>query len=147
MNLTLVNKGVSDKDKRVKIFRCRNNSGGSSINKNKFKVLNEKYDSVDYIDCISLKHIFDKFNIKRCDFLKIDCEGEESKILTGLPDKYFMKIEKIVLEYHPTVDEIKLARFLVKKGYKVTITNFGSKLGMIFAKRKPKESLKEGLLD
>jgi FkbM family methyltransferase len=135
-NLFLINKGVSNKNKKIKIYLCSEHSGGHSTNKNKLKALNESIKSVVFVECVSLKTIFDQYEIKRCDFLKIDCEGEEYKILKCLPKPYFKRIEKIALEFHPSVNEIKLAKHLVKMGFRVTISNFGSKLGMIFAKKK-----------
>lgn len=136
-NLTLVNKGVSNRNKRAMIYLCEKNSGGHSLNKNKFKYLGEITKATEAIDCVTLKSIFDKYKILRCDFLKLDCEGEEANILMRLPNIYFRRIDKISLEFHrPVVDEIKLAGFLAKRGFRVTINNFGSTLGMIFAKRR-----------
>ncbi len=40
-NLTLINKGVSDKDKRIKMYLAQENTGGHSLNRNKFKSLHE----------------------------------------------------------------------------------------------------------
>lgn len=138
-NLTLVNKCVSDKNKRVKIYLAQKNTGGHSLNRNKFKSLREVVRGSEIVDCITLKSIFDTYKIQTCNFLKLDCEGEEAHILKALPRDYFKKIDKIVLEFHhPIVNEIKLAEYLAKQGYRVTINNVGSTLGMIFAKKKVK---------
>ena len=138
-NIVIENKGVSDKRKKAKIYLIDENIGGHSMNKNKFDLLGEteKRLGVEMIDCITLKEIFDKYKIKKCDFLKIDCEGEEFKILHALPRNYFKRIGKISLEFHsPVIDEMKLAKHLHKQGFSVTISNFGEKLGMIFAKNR-----------
>ena len=120
----------------MKIYLCEKNSGGHSLNKKKFRDLHEVIRGSEIVECITLKNIFDSYKIRRCDFLKLDCEGEEARILHALPSVYFKRIDKIALEFHrPVVDEIKLARFLSKQGFRVTVSNFGRTLGMIFASR------------
>ncbi|OHA04985.1 MAG: hypothetical protein A2934_04085 [Candidatus Sungbacteria bacterium RIFCSPLOWO2_01_FULL_47_10] len=135
-NITAVCKGVSDKNKNVTIFLCKKNSGGNSMYKRKFSCMNETAGSPEIITCITLKSIFDEYRIKRCNFLKMDCEGEEYKILKSLPNRYFKKIEKISLEFHhPIVNELRLAKHIANRGFRVTIRDVGRPLGMIFAKR------------
>lgn len=135
-NIILEKKAISDRKRKVKIYLIEKNSGGHSFHKGKFKKLHEKIQSTEMVDCLPLKEVFDKYKIKKCNFLKLDCEGEEYKILTKLPAGYFTRIDKIVLEYHkPIVNEIALAKFLFKRGYIITISNYGNVLGMIFAKR------------
>lgn len=139
-NIIPDNRGVSNKNKKVKIHLLNDNSGGHSLNKKKFNNLPEKASSYEMIDCITLKDIFDIYNIERCDFLKMDCEGEEYKILKALPSDYYKKIDKIALEFHrAVVDEVKLAKHLVKQGYIVTISDLGNILGMIFAKKRTRK--------
>ena len=53
------------------------------------------------VESISLKKIFDENKINKCNFLKLDCEGAEFKILESLPNEYFNKINKIVLANSP----------------------------------------------
>ncbi|MBU2562625.1 MAG: FkbM family methyltransferase [Nanoarchaeota archaeon] len=67
------------------------------------------------VPCVSLKEIFDKNNLKKCDFLKIDAEGSEYEILLNTPKKYLKKIKAIVLEchtYHPKYKKEDLKKFL-----------------------------------
>ena len=137
-NLILENKAISDSTKKVKIHLEKLNSGGHSFYKEKYEKLGEAVRSTEIIEAISLKEVFDKYDIKKCDFLKIDCEGEEYNLLKALPSKYFEKINKIAIEFHPNVDEIALARHLRKMGFKVTIYNLDEILGMIFARKKKK---------
>ncbi|NDF30498.1 MAG: FkbM family methyltransferase, partial [Nitrososphaeria archaeon] len=49
---------------------------------------------------VSLKNVFESHNIERCDFLKVDCEGEEYAIMNSLPASHYEKIKKICIEYH-----------------------------------------------
>jgi len=52
------------------------------------------------VNSISLKEIFDENEIDTCNLVKFDCEGAEYQILNALPNEYFSKIEKIVMECH-----------------------------------------------
>lgn len=139
-NLYVVNKCVSDRNKRDKIYLAKGNSGGHSMHKSKLRAINESIASVEMVDCVTLRSIFDRYKIRFCNFLKLDCEGEEWKILSKLPNSYFKRIDKIAMETHvPPVDKIKLANYLTKQGFTVTINKFGSKLPTIFAKKKVKK--------
>lgn len=69
---------------------------------------------------VTLKQIFDRHNITRCDFLKMNCEGAEYDILYKTPPEYLRRIDRIALEYHATEDKTRVARelagFLVSNG-------------------------------
>ncbi|MFA5878108.1 MAG: FkbM family methyltransferase [Candidatus Staskawiczbacteria bacterium] len=76
------------------------------------------------INCVSLKNVFDRNNIQKCDILKMDCEGAEFEILYNLPEEYFKMIKKIRLEYHNHLSSKKnnvdyLIKFLKRMRYKV----------------------------
>lgn len=109
------NLAVSDKKEKLRIFLSKNHTAGHSI-----------YGSGDnYIDVqtTTLKDIFDKNKIKKCDLLKIDVEGSEYRILYSLPDRYFSKICRIHMEYHDVDNDKKNHRYLIEflksKGFKV----------------------------
>lgn len=63
----------------------------------------------------SLKNIIDANNIEECNFLKIDCEGEEYEIINSLSSSYFDIIRKIVIEYHFADTKPHLLENMVKK--------------------------------
>jgi FkbM family methyltransferase len=135
-NLNIENVGISNKRKRIKLYLEKINDGGHSAFKSKYENLKETVYSSEMVSVIPLKEVFDKHKIKRCHFLKIDCEGEESRLLRALPKSYFKRIDKIALEFHPNIDEVRLARFLREQGFRVTIHHLGDVLGMIFARRR-----------
>ena len=56
----------------------------------------------------SLKNIFIKSNIKKCDFLKIDCEGCEYALLLKTDKTTFKKIKYIAMEAHLFNREMKM---------------------------------------
>lgn len=77
------------------------------------------------VRAITLKEIIDSNRIKKVDFMKMDCEGEEYSIIYSTPRKYLEKIEKIALEFH-NLDRGKnncvyLKKYLEKTGYKTRI--------------------------
>ncbi|HVY01969.1 MAG TPA: FkbM family methyltransferase [Candidatus Nanoarchaeia archaeon] len=85
------------------------------------------------VNTTNLAKIFSFNKIKRCDLLKIDCEGAEYEILYNTPRKIFDKINNIALEYHtPFGDHIKLKSYIEKMGFQVTETS----KGVYFAYRK-----------
>jgi FkbM family methyltransferase len=54
----------------------------------------------EYVPMTTLDSLFDKGVFDKIDFLKIDVEGYEYKILEGLSDSNLNKIRKIALEFH-----------------------------------------------
>lgn len=84
------------------------------------------------VQAITLQQIFDRHNITRCDFLKMNCEGAEYEILYRTPPEYLGRIQRIALEYHATTDKTRISRelaaFLVANG--IDIFEFSDFVGM-----------------
>jgi FkbM family methyltransferase len=95
------------------------------------------------VDAVTLAQVFADHDIRRCDLLKLDCEGVEYGILGAAPAELWPRIERIHMEYHPGVpgwDEAKLTSFLEGHGYaceRVPRSRHPG-LGNLFAARKPK---------
>jgi FkbM family methyltransferase len=75
------------------------NLGGSSINHI------YKHDTICYTERIylnTLNNLYDKGIINHIDFIKIDCEGHEYKVIQGLSDLTLEKmgVSKISMEFH-----------------------------------------------
>lgn len=91
------------------------------------------------VPSLSLVQAFEQLEIDRCDLLKMDCEGAEYPILYQAPNEIFVKIERIVMEYHDNAqgNHTQLGTYLQQQGYKVQITpNFvHSDLGYLYACR------------
>ncbi len=131
------NLAVSDKKGKERIFLSENHSGGHSVygfeEKNKNKYTNQFIKSKGFnkknfieVNSVTLNEIFKLNKISYCDFLKIDIEGAEYKVLYRLPDSCFRKIKRIAMECH-NLDERKnnmlfLIGFLKSKGFKVKLT-------------------------
>lgn len=56
------------------------------------------------IKTISLSDIFEENKIERCDFLKVDIEGEEWEIFKNIPDNILSKIDRIAIEIDGPID-------------------------------------------
>lgn len=89
---------------------------------------------------ISLADIFRNNKIKRCDFLKVDCEGGEYDILFGAPKEILKRIRLIVLEYHEWLYKRKnvndLIRLLDSLGFDVKRKEMDKSKGMIYARNR-----------
>lgn len=134
-NMVLINKGISDRSESLKLYLVDENCGAHSVILDKGDGLEFQDDHYETVECISLQQVFDEYGIERCDFLKIDCEGAEGKILSALPADYFKRIGRIALEYHTNVNVLELAELLHSNGFSVTIKGYPSKWGLLFAIR------------
>lgn len=92
------------------------------------------------IECITLADAFARFDIQRCDFLKLDCEGAEYEILLATPSDVYARIQRIALEYHDWITDHhhdELVARLTAEGFAVTTRDHAaSRTGYVFAKRK-----------
>lgn len=134
-NMVLVNKAVSDRTEVVKLYLHDNNCGAHSLVLDKNDGLKFDEEKCEEVQCLSLREAFDEFGIDRCDFLKIDCEGAEGKILFALPAEYFKRIERLAIEYHANVNVLELAELLHENGFSVVIKGYPVKWGLLFAIR------------
>lgn len=91
-NITPFNLGVSDKAHHNILYLDKFSDAAHSMLR--------RTKSSTIIQCTTLKKIFDDNNIRFCHLLKLDCEGEEYKILMGTPAPYFDRIGAIAMEYH-----------------------------------------------
>lgn len=83
---------------KTKLYVHPDNAGGTSAYFNIAKGLDvKKYQIVDFI---SIHEVFDKYNIKYCDLLKLDCEGSENEIIRDLDDGLVSRIGQISAELH-----------------------------------------------
>jgi FkbM family methyltransferase len=52
------------------------------------------------VPCVTLQDVMDQNNIRKCDLLKMDCEGAEYDILYNCPPDYLRRIDQIAMEVH-----------------------------------------------
>lgn len=75
------------------------------------------------INTITINDLFEDLNIKKIDFLKMDCEGAEYNAMFNTKQEYFEKIKKIAMELHYPIQKYTyedMIIFLTEKGYKVS---------------------------
>ncbi len=129
-NIKIFNYGVSNRNGKAKLYISNLNKAAHSTE------IVENVSHFEKIKLISIKNILKKIK-GDIDFLKIDCEGCEYDILSGLSDNDFRRIKHIVLEYHD-LDEKRnykeLCKFLMCKGFEIKKTDGFYK--MIYAKNK-----------
>ena len=140
-NVIPQNLGVTKESGTSTLYFKKNFAIGNSIYKN--TDLNSKIE----IKTISLYDIIKNNNLQKINFLKLDCEGAEYQILLNLDHQTLEKIDKIVSEMHPRIENFKIEevkRFLTINGFDVKIihplNNVSEELVMLYAK---KQNIKE----
>ena len=88
---------------------------------------------------VSLQNILELHNIEQCDFLKVDCEGEEYAIMDSFPASYYDKIRKICIEYHFVDTKPDLLEGLTDKlkslSFKIKTRKILPDIGFLYATR------------
>ena len=66
------------------------------------------------VEAVTLADLFDRHDVKRCDYLKLDCEGAEHGIIATLSHESAARIGQITAELHelPNRDQAALLRRL-----------------------------------
>jgi FkbM family methyltransferase len=92
-NITVINKGVGDKNHQLKLFNSDNNSGSATAYSDNIDI--ENYEIIDIVD---IKDVIDEYNNENNSlFLKMDCEGCEVDVILNRDLSVF---EMIYFEHH-----------------------------------------------
>ena len=130
-NIIPFNCAVSDKSSKVKIF-LRDDEASHSM-----YITNSNYVEVS---SMTLDDFFKETKIKKCDFLKLDCEGAEYDIIDSLTPKNFEIIERIAIECHFANSKPLLIKNLTKilemSSFDTKTKPIFSDMGFIFATRR-----------
>ncbi len=128
-----LNKALSDQSGVVELIVFDTSPNANSIDeKNMVNLAGSKFK--ESIEAISLKEIIDMFNGEHIDFLKMDCEGCEYKVLRSISEEYFSRILNLNLEYHHGLQDIP--ELLNRQGFDINITESNKLMGYIKASRK-----------
>lgn len=100
----------------IKLSEDPANTGGNSVVRNAGNV------SIT-VPCVTLEELFTNNRIKRCRFLKIDCEGAEYDIIDAAPKSLLASIDTIVMEYHNSGPIGEVAEKLRTCGFSVRLTS------------------------
>jgi FkbM family methyltransferase len=126
-NIEAINKAMSKKTGKAKLHVSDYDESECSLGSKGIDVVT-----------ISLKDFFDTYDIKKIDFLKMDCEGSEYDIIMNTPKEYLERIGKISMEVHKTNMFIEdISKFLSKNGFSIKSVTHDKhfKTGMIHAIR------------
>ena len=127
-----INQALSAQSGIVELTVYESNPNGNSIDEENMIKLNESKIK-EKVEAIRLKDIIDQFNGENIDFLKMDCEGCEYKVLRGITHEYFSLIYNIYLEYHHGLQDIP--ELLRNQGFHVNIIENSNMIGYIMASR------------
>ena len=127
-NIHSFNMAISKQDGNVPLYLNDDSSGHSIFLKNSNYI---------QVESITLQKVFELNNIKKCNLLKLDCEGSEYEIINSLPDSYFSMIDKMIIEYHFAKKYPKLLTELIKKlelmSFSINMKKLDDDMGLIFA--------------
>lgn len=129
-NVVATNAAISTDSGIVTIYLNEDESGHSMYGKGSKQI---------HVKSLSLQDVFNSNKLEKCDLLKIDCEGEEYKIIDSLPIPYFDKINKMCVEYHFVDTKPYLLQSMVKKlkslSYVIDTRNILPSIGFLYAKK------------
>jgi FkbM family methyltransferase len=103
----------------------------------------------EVVETKTLSRFFSENNIEYCDFLKLNCEGSEFKIILSTPKVFLEKIKFMLLLYHKDFaedcSEKDLKEHLEKAGFFIEVINKKKDRGRIIALNKKFYSKKDFL--
>jgi len=126
----VVQAAVADKIGKARFYLGKSDPHGS--------LLKEGFRKNIEVSTLTLGSIISKYRLKKVDFLKIDAEGSEGKIVMSTPPEVWKKIRKVSLEYHDDMSPVKhedLNKRFQRLGFKTRLTFDGSPYGYIYAWR------------
>jgi FkbM family methyltransferase len=85
-NIYIYNLGFNDKDTTTTLYSNKSSSGIASIYQRNLQHLDTKLDQMDTIELTTVDNFSAKYLISHINFLKIDVEGNELKVLQGAKD-------------------------------------------------------------
>ncbi len=129
-NVTAHNLAVAGKTGSISFFPVEEHSGCHSMYDR------EGAGAPIKVEATTLATIFKRERIRRCSFLKMDCEGAEFPILLSSSDATLHKVDRIAMEFHEYLAK-KPVESLVKRlrnaGFSVRLDR---KYSFLYARRK-----------
>ncbi|MEY4385775.1 MAG: hypothetical protein RLY20_1058 [Verrucomicrobiota bacterium] len=101
---------VSDKSGSATLYFTPGDDSGCSLSQAKGESLTVK--------TVGINELFQHCGVKRCDLLKMDCEGSELPILEAASPDVLGKIGAIIMEYHNEAEVPRLCEILAQNGLK-----------------------------
>lgn len=97
-----------------------------------------KKKQVIFVNTITISEVLSGNNIKKIDFLKIDCEGGEGEMLKSMEKSDWNKIRKISIEYHDNMSSLnheQIIKILKDNDFHIKLKRLDDVLGYIYAWR------------
>ena len=129
-NVIAVNAAISTSNEKITIYLNEDESGHSMYVTGAKKI---------QVKSFTLQDVFDSHKLEKCNFIKIDCEGEEYKIIDSLSTPYFNKINKMCIEYHFVDTKPELLENMIKKlktSYSIHTRKILPSIGFLYAEKK-----------
>ena len=121
-NIQSFNYALFDHETTMKLYKP-DDEGSYSLFENNAKIFDKGKGYVgnyEEVQTNTLSSIFKNYDIERCNYLKIDCEGCELTVLASIDDNIFNRIDRIVLEWHPNVKIENIEKLLHSQGFTTT---------------------------
>ncbi len=115
-NILALPLAITDANGTTRLSLDPGNSGGNST------MRSMGGSSID-VRSLTLEHLFKKYSVKQCKFLKMDCEGAEYDIIRAAPESLLRSVDTIVMEYHHNGPIGELAEKLRKCEFTITLTS------------------------
>ena len=128
-NVIAVNAAISTSNEKITIYLNEDESGHSMYVTGTKKI---------QVKSFTLQNVFDSNKLEKCNFIKIDCEGEEYAIIDSLSTPYFNKINKMCIEYHFVDTKPELLENMIKKlktSYSIHTRKILPSIGFLYAKK------------
>jgi FkbM family methyltransferase len=108
-----------------------------SSNPVSFSLMTQSSGKSEGVEVVTLASLFERLKIKKCDLLKLDCEGAEFEIILDSAPALLRSIPRIVMEYHDYLSQRFSHRDLVARleglGFRVRAYNQHETYGIIEA--------------
>jgi FkbM family methyltransferase len=133
---TLIAAAVAAEDGEYLLYKDFLNSAKNSLTRKTGKAVK--------VPVWRLTKIFEQSGVEHCDFLKFDCEGIEYEVIHGLPDQFWRRVDRLVLELHEPsyfgidrnlFSKADLLRKLQASGFKITVLPENRMHCLVFATR------------
>jgi len=130
-NIQTENCAISKSNSKITIYQSDDESGHSKF---------IQTDKPVEVTSRSLNNFFKEKDLKKCNLLKLDCEGSEYEIIEGLEDSNFEKIDKMIIEYHLADTNPEMLEKMKNKlrlfSYKISIDPLFKDIGFLYAVKK-----------
>ncbi len=99
-NIIINNLALSKDGRNVSFMFEKINTGASVMSELRIGKRGNYLREDEIAESISLNEVFEKYRIKKCKLLKIDCEGCEYEVIYNTMEKYLKRCEFVRMEVH-----------------------------------------------